>query len=159
MADSMPDFKQRVDGAASVEEVLAAAGHPRLLRHPFIARDFGVDVCAVVSCDAGSRGSIHNISASWDVAPPQMAPKSTLIFNGSKSNPVEHPAHYGGADNPYETIKVIESMGAAVLDGFCRGNALKYLMRAGKKADPADQDLAKARWYLDYLVGYYGRCG
>ena len=35
---------------------------------------------------------------------------------------VEHPAHYGGADNPYEAIKVIEAWGL----GFCLGNTIKY---------------------------------
>jgi hypothetical protein len=58
---------------------------------------------------------------------------------------VDHPAHYGGADNPYEAIKVIEAWSL----GFCLGNAIKYISRAGKKADPALQDLKKARWYLD----------
>lgn len=57
---------------------------------------------------------------------------------------VDHPAHYGGADNPYEAIKVIEAWGL----GFCLGNALKYIARAGKK-DATLQDLRKARWYLD----------
>ena len=57
---------------------------------------------------------------------------------------VDHPAHYGGADNPYEAIKVIEAWGL----GFCLGNTLKYISRAGKKDDIV-QDLKKARWYLD----------
>lgn len=57
---------------------------------------------------------------------------------------VNHPAHYGGADNPYEAIKVIEAWGL----GFCIGNAVKYISRAGKKVD-ALEDLKKARWYLD----------
>ena len=35
--------------------------------------------------------------------------------------------------------------------GFYRGNALKYVMRAGTK-DPAPQDYAKARHYLDKLL-------
>ncbi len=58
---------------------------------------------------------------------------------------VNHPPHYGGADNPYEAIKVIEAWGL----GFCLGNAVKYISRAGKKADPVLQDLKKARWYID----------
>ena len=62
---------------------------------------------------------------------------------------VEHPAHYGGADNPYEAIKVIEAWS---LD-FCLGNAVKYISRAGKK-DPAKEreDLEKARWYIDRRI-------
>lgn len=61
------------------------------------------------------------------------------------SESVNHPQHYGGADNPYEAIKVIEAWQL----GFCLGNTVKYISRAGKKADPALQDLKKARWYLD----------
>jgi hypothetical protein len=62
---------------------------------------------------------------------------------------VDHPAHYGGKDNPYEAIKVIEAWGL----GFCLGNAVKYLARAGKKQGAAEvEDLAKARWYLDRRI-------
>lgn len=57
---------------------------------------------------------------------------------------VNHPAHYGGADNPYEAIKVIEAWNL----GFNLGNTVKYIARSGKK-DVALQDLKKARWYLD----------
>ena len=59
---------------------------------------------------------------------------------------VNNPAHYGGADNPYEAIKVIEAWNL----GFCLGNTVKYISRAGKK-NPSEliQDLQKARWYLD----------
>lgn len=59
---------------------------------------------------------------------------------------INHPAHYGGADNPYEAIKVIEAWGL----GFCLGNAVKYISRAGKK-DSAKriEDLKKASWYLN----------
>lgn len=59
------------------------------------------------------------------------------------SEAVDHPAHYGGADNPYEAIKVIEAWNL----GFCLGNTVKYISRAGKK-DAIVQDLKKARWYL-----------
>jgi hypothetical protein len=57
---------------------------------------------------------------------------------------INHPLHYGGADNPYEAIKVIEAWGL----GFCLGNTVKYISRAGKKGDVI-KDLKKARWYLD----------
>jgi hypothetical protein len=62
---------------------------------------------------------------------------------------VNHPAHYGGADNPYEVIKVIEAWELS----FCLGNTVKYILRAGKKGPPTFrvriEDLKKARWYLD----------
>lgn len=58
---------------------------------------------------------------------------------------VDHPAHYGGADSPFECIKVIEAWGL----GFCLGNCLKYICRAGTKpATDELEDLKKARWYL-----------
>ena len=59
------------------------------------------------------------------------------------SEAVNHPAHYGGADNPYEAIKVIEAWGL----GFCLGNVVKYISRAEKKGATIE-DLRKAAWYL-----------
>ncbi len=62
------------------------------------------------------------------------------------TDPVNHPPHYGGADNPYEAIKVIEAWKL----GFNLGNAVKYISRAGKKVPTHfAEDLKKARWYLD----------
>lgn len=62
---------------------------------------------------------------------------------------VNHPAHYGGADNAYEAIKVIEAWN---LD-FCLGNVIKYISRAGKKeGNSLIQDLEKAKWYLERRI-------
>lgn len=62
---------------------------------------------------------------------------------------VNHPAHYGGADNAYEAIKVIEAWN---LD-FCLGNVVKYISRAGKKeGNSLIQDLEKAKWYLERRI-------
>lgn len=70
------------------------------------------------------------------------------LLTGAKET-VSHPAHYGGAGNPYEAILVIEAWG---LD-FCIGNAVKYLSRAGKK-DPTKtvEDLQKAVWYINRRI-------
>ena|ERR1044071_9163594 len=65
----------------------------------------------------------------------------------AKVETVDHPAHYGGADNPYEAIRVIEAWSL----GFHDGNAVKYICRQGKKSDRLE-DLRKARWYLDRLI-------
>lgn len=62
---------------------------------------------------------------------------------------VNHPQHYGGEDNPYEVIKVIEAWN---LD-FHLGNTVKYISRAGKKGtDKELQDLKKALWYLQRKI-------
>jgi hypothetical protein len=62
-----------------------------------------------------------------------------------KSEAVNHPEHYGGKDNPYEAIKVIEAWDL----GFRLGNSVKYISRAGKKNPEKElEDLKKAAWYL-----------
>jgi Protein of unknwon function (DUF3310) len=43
---------------------------------------------------------------------------------------VNHPAHYGDADRPYEAIMVIEAWRGL---GYNLGNAVKYISRAGKR--------------------------
>jgi len=70
--------------------------------------------------------------------------KSELEKESPMSEAVNNPAHYGGADNPYEAIKVIEAWGL----GFRLGNTAKYISRIGKKGDTLE-NLKKARWYLD----------
>jgi hypothetical protein len=55
---------------------------------------------------------------------------------------VDHPAHYGGADNPYEVIKALESwLSRKEFIGFCKGSVIKYQVRGSKKAGA--QDYAK----------------
>jgi len=58
---------------------------------------------------------------------------------------VNHPPHY--TDGGIETIDFIE---AKKLD-YHLGNAVKYITRAGKKAD-ALEDLKKAQWYLNRAI-------
>lgn len=66
--------------------------------------------------------------------------------SAARAAKIDHPAHYGGVDNPYEAIKVIEAWQL----GFCLGNTVKYISRAGKKSTESTlDDLRKARWYLD----------
>jgi len=60
-----------------------------------------------------------------------------------------NPAHYGAGGNG---IECIDAIAAAIGDegaaAFCRGNAIKYLWRGGKK-DAVEQDLRKAIWYIE----------
>ena len=58
------------------------------------------------------------------------------------SDAVDHPSHYTSVVPGIECIEVTEHF------GFLRGNAIKYLWRAGAKGD-ALEDLRKARWYVD----------
>ena len=62
---------------------------------------------------------------------------------------INHPSYYGGENNPYEAIKVIEAWG---LD-FSLGNAVKYISRAGYKNPETEiEDLEKAVWYLNHYI-------
>ena len=64
-----------------------------------------------------------------------------------KKEQVNHPQHYGGENNPYEAIKVIEAWDL----GFLLGNCVKYISRLGKKGDILE-DARKAQWYLNRFV-------
>jgi translation initiation factor 2B subunit (eIF-2B alpha/beta/delta family) len=62
---------------------------------------------------------------------------------------VDHPQHYAGTK--IEVIDYIEDKNL----GFCLGNAIKYISRAGRKGSAAMdtkqktiQDLEKAIWYI-----------
>jgi hypothetical protein len=65
------------------------------------------------------------------------------------SEQVDHPSHYGGKNNEYEAIKVIDAWDL----GFSLGNTVKYISRAGKK-DPTKEieDLKKALFYLEHHI-------
>lgn len=55
---------------------------------------------------------------------------------------VDHPSHYNNHPAGIECIDVVEHM------NFNRGNAIKYIWRAGDKG-PAIVDLKKAKWYIE----------
>lgn len=75
------------------------------------------------------------------------------MSNSNNKEAVHHPQHYGGGDNPYEVIKVID---AWELD-FNLGNSVKYIARAGKKdKDKEAEDLKKAAWYLNHRLELLG---
>lgn len=65
---------------------------------------------------------------------------------------VNHPPHYGGEDNPYEAIKVIEAWDL----NFNLGNAVKYISRVGRKNNDPVEDLRKAVWYLNREIEHGG---
>ena len=60
-----------------------------------------------------------------------------------KDDPVNHPAHYTTGN--IETIDFIQDKQL----NFARGNAVKYIVRAGlKDPDKVVEDLEKAIWYI-----------
>jgi hypothetical protein len=72
-----------------------------------------------------------------------------------KADMVNKPPHYqtGGI----ETIEYIEAkLSKEEFAGYCRGNALKYISRAGHK-DATAQEIGKAIWYLERWKGSLAR--
>ena len=60
---------------------------------------------------------------------------------------VNLPDHYNSGK--YEVMDIIDDAGFG--EGFCLGNALKYILRAKHKENYVE-DLKKAKWYIDYII-------
>ena len=60
---------------------------------------------------------------------------------------VNHPSHY--TDGKIEVITYIDDKNF----NYCRGNAIKYISRAGKKNPEKEiEDLKKAEWYIHHEI-------
>lgn len=82
--------------------------------------------------------------------------KSIRDFFGRKKpnidDAVRSPKHYKLPGLNIESIDVLRSvLTPEEFKGFCRGNALKYLIRAGKK-DSELQDIKKAGVYIGWCI-------
>lgn len=65
-------------------------------------------------------------------------------------DPVNSPSHYTAYEG-LEVIDLTEQM------NFNRGNAVKYICRAGLKSKATEiQDLEKAAWYIDREIKRIG---
>lgn len=65
-----------------------------------------------------------------------------------KNENINHPNHYN-----FGKIEVIDFLkDQDVAKDFCVGNIIKYVARYKYKEKPIE-DLKKAKWYLEYLIG------
>lgn len=84
-----------------------------------------------------------------------MNKKNNSIYPPSalpQGNEISHPPHYGGQEDIYECIKIIEAWNL----NFHLGNVIKYISRAGKKNPKKTLvDLKKAQWYLNRYIKEY----
>lgn len=70
----------------------------------------------------------------------------------------DHPSYYGGKDNPYECIKVLEAwLTPNEFYGFLRGTIIKYQSRTSK--GQSELDAQKCAWYSRYLAEWMKRTG
>ena len=75
----------------------------------------------------------------------QLSKPASEVDSSPSGDVVNHPSHYAdGWSNGAEVIDITEHL------NFNRGNAVKYLSRAGKKggAEKELEDLQKALWYV-----------
>lgn len=84
-------------------------------------------------------------------SPTQTSPMPEVV--PPKPDNVNHPSHY--TDGKIEVIEYIEDKQL----GFCLGNAVKYISRAGKKKsgnltdkEKEIEDLKKAVFYINYRI-------
>ena len=110
------------------------------------------DQSACVTCKLSHRGvcicqAIYNIDEAYRILIEDKEPTINEIRNSIGLDPVNRPAHY--TDGKIEVIDYIEDKKL----GFCLGNAIKYISRAGKK-DPTKEieDLKKAKWYIERRI-------
>ena len=75
------------------------------------------------------------------------------LYTKPKGDMVNHPSHYKLKDG-LETIDVIKAtLTEEEFIGFCKGNALKYQFRAGKKDQAKTaEDYEKAMFYLKEII-------
>ena len=67
-----------------------------------------------------------------------------------KSDMVNHPSHYQQEGRKECIVELEEMFGVKNTAIWCMMTAFKYIYRLGNK-DDAEQDLAKAIWYMDYI--------
>ena len=80
------------------------------------------------------------------------------LIRGDFEDAVNHPSHYKMTlpdGEPLEAIDVIQAvLGDEGTLAYCRGAALKYQLRAGRKSgNEMQQELEKATWYLNHASG------
>ena len=76
-----------------------------------------------------------------------------FVVHSSKYDPVSRPAHYN--NGKVECISYIKQQLGSEFPKYLEGSVIKYIHRHNMKHSNNIQDLEKARWYLDKLVGEY----
>lgn len=85
---------------------------------------------------------------SWNKA----VPEDTSVEFGTGNDPVNNPSHYTAGK-----VECIDALEAATvnltgIEAVCTANAIKYLWRWKQKNGV--EDLKKAKWYIDKLIGH-----
>lgn len=107
------------------------------------------EIGEAVSCMNPARHCRHTVrvSESLDIQQPVAPETGSREFNSAAydKDPVNHPPHYKTHPSGIECIQITEHM------DFLKGNAIKYIWRAGSKGSEIE-DLEKAKWYLERRI-------
>ena len=111
----------------------------------------------VVATEEEKAKQYGNIEATPEVTETATidAPVVDGTLKETMNDAVHHPSHYTLPGLTVESVDVIRAvLTPEEFKGWCKGNALKYSLRAGRK-DPAKevQDLAKAGVFLSWITG------
>lgn len=129
-----------------------STGDPDLNPHDYARQSFAEQVSAYMANHGLNDGEQHP----EDMQPTEAPSVATIAKDWAErqlekvlsadNDPINHPSHY--TQYPVEVIEITEHM------NFNRGNAVKYIARAGHK-DPKTEieDLKKAKWYITREIG------
>ena len=82
----------------------------------------------------------------------EIVEKNAELLSNEVIDMVDSPPHYKLNGLDIESVDVIRAvLTAEEFRGWCKGNAIKYLMRLGKK-DKEIQDARKSIKFLEWLV-------
>lgn len=100
----------------------------------------------IINCDFGD--DVQAVNSFFELVTDEQLIENIKNID-SQPDMVNHPTHYGGKDNPYEVIKVLDAWG--LKSNAYLWNAGKYIGRAGKK-DDLMRELLKSQFYLNMAI-------
>lgn len=110
----------------------------------------------VVATDEDKAKQYSKIETKPEVAetPTIDVPVVDGTLNETMNDAVHHPQHYTLPGLTVESVDVIRAvLTPEEFKGWCKGNALKYSLRAGRDPTKEVQDLAKAGVFLSWITG------
>ena len=148
-------------------KIIKDGGYPNLMsgvQFPVVVKGMVDDDVVEVSnrelCRVGSRAACDDPDGGEYTWVFRMGVDAVVVSNDhgapkaeqSSHDEISNPAHYDIFDGQQAIDIIRKALTPEEFAGYCKGNFLKYRLRAGEKGD-ATKCLAKSNWYRDYLRG------